>query len=358
MQPRITVLTTVYNGIPYLREAIESILNQTYTDFEFLIIEDASTDSSLDCINSYQDPRIKVLQNTKNIGQVPSLNKGLQLAKGNYIARLDQDDVSLPNRLKEQLDFMEKHPKVSIVCSWEHTIDSCGARVRSWKSSLNNYGVFLGYILLGLCPIWHPSVMVHKEVLQELGGFDTSYAPAEDYELWKRIALKRFNAAIVPRFHLLQRRHNRRQSILFGDKQVDSARRAHTEAINKFSSHPDVNCLAALLRLEKDPCGRGYDKKHIRDIAFALDDMICNVRDMQNLSPDELKSLKKKIYRRLGFGVRYGTTLSRLPSILFYPVFFGLSPMLIPRVRLALSGAYSKLQELRYPTNLFKDALK
>ena len=356
MKPHVTVLTTVYNGLPYLSDAIESILNQTYTDFEFVIIDDASTDKSLDCIKSYQDPRIRVFQNTNNIGQVPSLNKGLPLAKGNYIARLDQDDVSLPNRLEEQVDFMEKYPDISIICSWEYTIDSCGKIMRMWKSSLNNYGVFLGYLLLGLCPIWHPSVMFRKDVVMELGGFDTSYAPAEDYELWTRIALKRFNAAIVPRFHLLQRQHNRRQSILQGDRQSNSNRKAHNETISKFSSHQDVNCLAALLRLENDPCGKKYDRKHTRNILIALKEMITNVKNKQNLSLGEFKSLKNIMYRRLGLGVRYGGALARLPSILFYPGFFGLSPLLIPSVRRTLSGAYSKLQELRYRylTKLFK----
>jgi glycosyltransferase involved in cell wall biosynthesis len=354
MKPRVTVLTTVYNGLPYLSEAIESILNQTYTDFEFLIIDDASTDGSQECINSFTDPRIRVSKNEKNIGQVPSLNKGLQLARGKYIARLDQDDVSLPNRLEEQIGFLEEHLDISIICSWEHSIDSDGRKVRDWKSVLKNYGDFLGTILIGKCPVWHPSVMFKKEVVMKLDGFDTSYAPAEDYELWKRIALKRHNAAIVPRFHLLQRLHNRRLSILQGDRQADHAERAHNETISKFSPHQDVNCLAALLRLEKDPCGREYDRKHMREIICALYEMISNVRDKQNLSNNELKSLKNIVYRRLGLGVRYGGVLTRLPSVMFYLLFFGLSPLLIPKVRIALSGFYNKLHEFRYKVNLFR----
>ncbi len=346
--PRITILTTVYNGLPYLSESIESILSQTFTDFEFLIIDDASTDDSLKCINSYKDSRIKVIQNTKNIGQVPSLNKGLQLANGQYIARIDQDDVSLPSRLAEQLDFMENHPEVVIVCSWEYTIDSNGKKIRTWKSNLNNYGEFLGPILLGLCPIWHPSVMFRKEVVIGLGGFDTSYAPSEDYDLWKRIAMNRFNAAIVPRFHLLQRNHNRRQSVIYYDKQKNSTIRVHNETIRQFTAHKDVNCLAALLRLEKDPCGKEYNRKHIKDILVALNEMIANVSDMQNLTHSEVKSLKKIIYRRLGPGVSYAGVLTQLPSALFYPAFFGLSPLLIPAVRRTLSSIYNELQGLRH----------
>jgi glycosyltransferase involved in cell wall biosynthesis len=160
---KISVLTTVFNGGKYLAEAIESVLNQTWVNFEFIIIDDASTDNSVEIIKSYNDSRIRFFKNEKNIGQTASLNKGLKLAKSDYIARLDQDDVCLPVRLEEQYKYLENNQEVTIISSWEHTIDSSGVRVRSWESSLDNYGVFLGYLLLGLCPVWHPSVMFRKK---------------------------------------------------------------------------------------------------------------------------------------------------------------------------------------------------
>ena len=101
MKPIVTVLMTVYNGSHYLNEAIDSALCQTLNDFEFLIIDDASTDNSVEIINSYNDSRIKLLINNKNIGQTASLNLGLARAKGEYVARFDQDDVCLPKRLEE-----------------------------------------------------------------------------------------------------------------------------------------------------------------------------------------------------------------------------------------------------------------
>ena len=358
MQPHVTVLTTVYNGLPYLREAIESTLNQTFTDFEYLIIDDASTDESVECIKSYKDLRIRLVRNEKNLGTSGSINRGLSMIDTPYVVRLDQDDVSLPNRIEEQIDYLEKHPDISIVCSWEHTIDSYGRKARAWKRNLRNYGDFIGFVLLGLCPIWHPSIAFRKEAMVNAGGFNAEYSPAEDFEVTTRLALKRLNAAIVPRFHLLQRQHNRRQSAMYEDRQAGVARRVHYETISIFSSHQDVNCLAALLRLENDPCGRKYDRKHIRDILIALNEMITNVKDKQSLSPDELESLKNRIYRRLGLGVRYAGTLTRLPSVFFYPAFFGLSPLLIPSVRRTLSGAYNKLQELRHPARLFKNVIE
>lgn len=348
MNPSITVLTTVYNGLPYLPECIESILNQTDRDFEFLIIDDASTDGSLECIKSYNDPRIKIVENEKNIGQVPSLNIGLKIAKGKFIARLDQDDVSLPTRLEEQGGYLEKHSDVSILCSWEITINSNGKKVRQWKGGLKNYGVFIATILLGLCPVWHPSVMFRKDAVLSLGGFDTSYAPAEDYQLWARMAVNRLNGAIVPRFHLLQRVHDNRQSVLQADKQLNATIRAHNEVVSSFVSGANINCLAALLRLGDDPCGRKYDKGHIKDLAANLDVMLQNVKDKQHLSDVELKSLKSKIYRRIGLGVLWARFLTRLPGVLFYPAFYLLSPLVLPDIRRTLSKVNYFIHKLCY----------
>ena len=104
----------VYNGATYLNEAIDSILNQTFNNFEFIIIDDASTDDYVKIIKSYDDPRIKLIVNKKNIGQSATLNKGLELARGKYIARMDQDDISMPERLKKQMGFMDEYPKFAV----------------------------------------------------------------------------------------------------------------------------------------------------------------------------------------------------------------------------------------------------
>jgi glycosyltransferase involved in cell wall biosynthesis len=106
---KISILMPVYNGEKYLREAIDSILNQTFTDFEFLIVDDGSTDNSVEIINSYQNSRINLVKNDKNEGLVYTLNRGLSLAKGEYIARMDCDDISLPERLKKQIDFLDSN---------------------------------------------------------------------------------------------------------------------------------------------------------------------------------------------------------------------------------------------------------
>ena len=132
-KPEISVIMSVYNGMPYLQEAVKSILNQTYKDFEFIIVDDASTDDSLKYLKGINDKRIKILSNEKNLGLAVSLNKALNAARGEYIARMDADDISKPERLHIQLNFMELNPQIDICGSFVSVIDENGKLVGSIK---------------------------------------------------------------------------------------------------------------------------------------------------------------------------------------------------------------------------------
>src|SRR5690606_37374672 len=124
--PRVTVLLAVHNGERYIQEAIDSILAQTFGDFELLIVNDGSTDATRDLVLSYSDDRIRLVDNDHNIGLPKSLNRGLRLAKGRYIARLDADDISEPDRLAAQVSFLQANPDVAMVGSWYRKIDGEG----------------------------------------------------------------------------------------------------------------------------------------------------------------------------------------------------------------------------------------
>ena len=124
--PAISVLMSVFNSDKYLHEAIDSILKQTFTDFEFIIINDASTDSSVNIIKSYNDIRIVLIENETNIGLTNSLNKGIKRATGKYIARMDADDIALPFRFAEQFSFMELHAEIGICGTWVETFNEKG----------------------------------------------------------------------------------------------------------------------------------------------------------------------------------------------------------------------------------------
>jgi len=348
MKPRVTVLTADYNGLPYLKEAIESTLAQTYADFEYLIIDDKSTDGSVECIQGYKDPRIRLVKNEKNLGTSDTINHALSLITTPYVVRLDQDDVSLPNRIEEQIDYLERHPEVSIVCSWEHTIDETGRRVRDCKRTIANYGEFLGPVLLGICPVWHPSIAFRKAAMDEAGGFNAEYARAEDFEVTTRFALKRLHGTVIPRFHLLQREHRAQQSSRYNDKQASVNRRIHEETVRRFLPDGPVESLACFLRLEEDPREPSPDRAYVRRMKEALDAMLDNAARQQRLTAEERESLERLIYRRVGHGVKYADALARLPSLLFFPCYYVLSPLQWRALKRTLSTLYMRYREMRY----------
>ena len=184
MNPLITVLMPVYNGEKYLKEAIESTLNQTFKDFEFLIIDDGSTDKSAETIKSFNDNRIRLERNKTNLGLIKTLNKGLGLAKGKYIARMDCDDVSLPKRLSVQVNFMEKYPEIGVCGSWVKVIGLKNEFINKYPQDNEEMRAFL----LFNTPLAHPAVIIRKEVLSKYQlEYDENYKHAEDYELWSRV---------------------------------------------------------------------------------------------------------------------------------------------------------------------------
>jgi glycosyltransferase involved in cell wall biosynthesis len=180
----ITVLMPVHNGERYLGRSIESVLSQSCTDFEFLIIDDGSIDSSADIIRSYKDKRIRFLMNGTNQGLVATLNKGLELARGNYIARMDCDDVSVPARLERQFDFMEKNPEVGVCGTWVRTI---GEKGEIWDYPSGSDEIKCSLLFESV--LAHPSVMLRGRHFGK-GGFryDGGFPHAEDYALWVRCA--------------------------------------------------------------------------------------------------------------------------------------------------------------------------
>jgi glycosyltransferase involved in cell wall biosynthesis len=186
--PPITVLMPVYNGQVFLAEAIESILNQTFTDFEFLIIDDGSTDESLKIIQKYaqKDPRIKIVSNETNLKLITTLNKGISLARGEYIARMDADDISQPMRLERQFHFMQNHPEVIACGSAAWMIDKTGAVISKMRPPT---GKILRYTFWKPSPIIHPSVILRKNGLPEV-PFDLKYLHCEDYALWLKLGFK------------------------------------------------------------------------------------------------------------------------------------------------------------------------
>jgi glycosyltransferase involved in cell wall biosynthesis len=180
--PAITVLMPVFNAEKYLGEAINSILSQTFQDFEFLIIDDGSTDQSVSIIRSYTDPRIKVHLNVENRGITETLNRGLHIASCELVARMDSDDISHPDRLKKQYDYMMKDPDCALLSTWCNVVseDKKFVRLERYRSN------FYYYNLTFECWMYHPTIMFRKSAVQKVGSYSMPYS--EDYDLFWKIS--------------------------------------------------------------------------------------------------------------------------------------------------------------------------
>ena len=186
--PRVTVLMPVYNAGHYLREAVESILAQTFGDFEFLIINDGSTDGSRKIVTSYTDPRIRLVDNERNLGLTPTLNRGLFLAHGDLIARQDPDDMSHPRRLEQQVRFLQDHPEVALLGTQGRVIDQEGNYLGPLDRSQEHISIQWFHLFDN--SFIHTAVMFRKRVIWgELGGYDEAFSSSQDYDLFSKVLL-------------------------------------------------------------------------------------------------------------------------------------------------------------------------
>ncbi|NJO03533.1 MAG: glycosyltransferase, partial [Bacteroidia bacterium] len=186
--PQVSVIMPVYNARKYLKESIESILNQTFIDFEFIIIEDGSTDNSPEIIRRYTDARIRLISNAKNQGIVRSLNQGLRLAQGKYLARMDADDISLPERFARQVKYLEENPEVDLLATYIQLINEDGRDKGVWVADQEtlSYSSIRKKLPEGNC-LAHPSMMFRASTIRKFRYVRFDY-PAEDYGLWLRVA--------------------------------------------------------------------------------------------------------------------------------------------------------------------------
>jgi len=237
VNPFISVIMPVYNAGLYLKTAIESILNQTFSDFEFFIIDDASTDNSVEIIQSFSDKRIKLIVKPVNSGITKSLNHGLQLAKGKYIARMDADDISYPQRFERQIFFLENNPNIILCGTWFKIIPINEVI----KHPQDNDGI--KQLMLDQNAVAHPSVMLRSEFLVENKlQYDSLMEPAEDYDLWVRI-ISIGEIANVPEVLLDYRIHSSQISSIQSDKQLKKTVIIQTKLLQNLIPDltPDAN---------------------------------------------------------------------------------------------------------------------
>ena len=205
--PVVTVLMPAYNAARFLDESIPSILNQTFDNFEFIIIDDCSTDDTPDIIKKYaeKDPRIVYVRNPINIDHLASRNKALEYARGIYVAELDADDIALPNRLEAQYQYLNQHPEVALVGGWVEIIDSQGIKV-GLKQPYESFDL-IKYRMLLRNPFTHSAIFYRKDTIRSLGGYNQEYLHAEDYHLYYTLIQNGYRLANVPETIIKYRYH-------------------------------------------------------------------------------------------------------------------------------------------------------
>lgn len=193
--PKVTVFIPVYNREHYIGDAIESILAQTFSDFEILLVDDGSTDSSADKIRSFSDPRIRLVCNEENLGIPKTRNKGVELARGEYMAMLDSDDRAYPKRLEKQIAFLDNHPEYAQVGSWCRMMDAQGRILEKIKRQPALSDDIHAQFLFR-CAMSNRSIMARTTILQEF-GYRNDFPRCQDYELHVRLA-KKFKLGNIP----------------------------------------------------------------------------------------------------------------------------------------------------------------
>lgn len=280
--PEITVLMPVYNDERFIRFSIESILNQTFKNLEFIIINDASNDNTPEILEEYRDPRIKVINNEINLRVPKSLNKGLSLAKGKYIARIDSDDISVRDRLEKQYLFLENNKEFGLVGSYTEVIDEDGRNIEFWHEYLEPEYIF--YTLSFWNCLVTSTVMFEKEIAVNLGGFNPDFDRTEDYELWYKISrIKKIY--IIPEYLSKYRKNKSGITAKYSQEQLANAENVaitktkisrellrYLKSINKPNSFgKKINLIIQLYKTNKNILKEGLklnlDKKRLKEIA-------------------------------------------------------------------------------------------
>ncbi|HOS83041.1 MAG TPA: glycosyltransferase [Methanolinea sp.] len=231
--PILSVIMPVFNAEKYLSQAIESILNQTFKDFELIIIDDNSTDNTRHIIQSYHDNRIIYIINPIPLGLQNSLNQGLKIAKGDYIARMDADDISDANRFLKQITFLKKNPEIGICGSWIEVIDENNNILHKVQLPIKST-IIAWHLFFGDC-IAHPTVIFRRSIKEYL-NYDSNFTLAEDYELWIRL-IKKIKFENIPEYLLKYRIHQTNMS-------------ANIEKINYYNFIIRKNAIENLLNCQ------------------------------------------------------------------------------------------------------------
>lgn len=284
----------VKNGEKYLREAVESILAQTFFDFEFIIIDDGSSDGTAQILDDYSDFRIVLLKNRNSIGLTRSLNLGLKKARGEYVARMDADDISLRERLNSQVEYLDSHPNVDVLGTAFTLIDDGGNNVQDIY--FPNTNDLIRWQLCFINPIVHPSVLMRRSIFMKYDGYDDSINRSQDYDLWWRVSLEG-KIENLEKICILLRKH----SLQISNKNRDEQFEGGLEIAQKHASLAVGKTIPVDIfrHLWKNDCSSAREAMAVS--IFLFDYMHLINKDAENKNNSELISQDafKKIRRIL-----------------------------------------------------------
>lgn len=253
--PRVSILMSVYNGEDFLQESIESTLNQSFQDFEFLVINDGSTDRSVEVIRSYHDPRIRLINNPTNLGQSRSLNRGFDISRGEYVAHLDCDDVNSPDRLTRQVAFMDTRRDVGICVSWVKTIGKHRKRIKRYPVAAETVRCYMPFAN----PVAHSAVMMRREqVVRYNLRYNVRCHFAEDLELWVR-CVDKFRICNIGEVLVRLRRHPQQRCRVYQSETNASARAIQTKVLKESGLLPEDRAFEASRWIHDSPAPKGRE---------------------------------------------------------------------------------------------------
>lgn len=301
--PLVSVVMPVYNGEKYLSEAIKSILSQSFSDFEFVIIDDGSTDNTSSIIKqfTYKDSRIRFYRNSSNLGLAASLNLGLELARCSLVARMDADDIAYPERLKRQYEFMQSHPDVSV----------CGSALQLyenpeiiWRPPCTHDEI--NTTLLFECCLYHPTIIFRKEIVfGQHGGYQSQFSGAEDFELWQRLSeCTGIKFANISEPLLCYRTHQSVDRKVYKTKQQGLANLVRRKQLKRLGLKPS-NGEFILHETLSNPQRYSFRLHNLKNFRDWLDRLVESNENHQVFSPIYLKNELKRRWLNLCLHVAY-----------------------------------------------------
>jgi len=237
--PIVSVILPVYNAETYVSDTIQSILNQSFQNFELIIINDCSTDNSLSVIQKFQDPRIIIINNERNLKLIKTLNRGIQHAKGKYIARCDADDIFDKNRFEKQVHFLEKNPEIGVLGTDAWIIDQNNFILKT-TYNFPSQPIELDIRLKNASPFFHPSVMFRKNLVNFTGPYSEDFLHVEDYALWLNLFSKTKLANLNDRL-IYYRIHS---SSISGQNSLEQLKNSERARLTYLSSTTNYEYLA------------------------------------------------------------------------------------------------------------------